>query len=90
MDIFSDAYVKGTYVPLTLARDHHPAGVEVFDEQILRLLTIEPGASYAEYDSPDKIWAKFGSTFLVSRVRSCSNELTLYTQNRDWAMRIRL
>lgn len=47
----ADGYKAGDWVPLHTARADYPGGVEAFDQAVLGLLTIEPGESYAQYDT---------------------------------------
>lgn len=60
--IYSSDYENGAWVPLRKARIDHPGGEEDFDKAVLGLLTIEPGSSYEEYPTSDKIWVKFKRT----------------------------
>lgn len=49
--IFSEDYPPGAWVPMAKARSDHPGGPEGFDQKVIGLLTIEPGESYAQYDT---------------------------------------
>ncbi|KDN38921.1 hypothetical protein RSAG8_09202, partial [Rhizoctonia solani AG-8 WAC10335] len=62
----SQDYVPGSWVALHRARDGFPdklGGQEGFDKWIVGALTINAEETYFQYNTTEKIWEKFGSTF---------------------------
>ncbi|RPD64538.1 Metallo-dependent hydrolase [Lentinus tigrinus ALCF2SS1-7] len=61
-------YEPGTWVPLTSAREAFGfGGPEGFDDWVVAALTINPSEAYVTHNTTDKIWKKFGTTFMVAR-----------------------
>ncbi|KAG8974155.1 hypothetical protein FRB93_001409, partial [Tulasnella sp. JGI-2019a] len=63
-------YKVGEWVPVNRVRGAFPSdlgGQDGFDKWVLSALRIDPAEAYSRYNSSEKIWTKFGSTFGVAR-----------------------
>jgi adenosine deaminase CECR1 len=64
--VFDVSYKAGDWIPVSRVRDAYEGGASAFDTEIERLITIAPGTAYDEFNTSDKIWTKFGSTFITA------------------------
>ncbi|KIJ35772.1 hypothetical protein M422DRAFT_34557 [Sphaerobolus stellatus SS14] len=67
-DIASSDYVGGTWIPLREARDRCSLGAEVFDDWVIGSMRVNSTEAYKTHNSATKVWQKFFSTFVVSKV----------------------
>ncbi|KAI4159016.1 MAG: hypothetical protein L6R39_000441 [Caloplaca ligustica] len=63
--IWSDSYQAGHLVPVTVAAESFPGGLEGFKAWLVSRATITPEESLDHHHGIDAIWQKFGSCFPV-------------------------
>ncbi|KAJ3548159.1 hypothetical protein NM688_g5331 [Phlebia brevispora] len=69
VSLAADNYQPSDWIPFSLARENFPSsmgGPSGFDKWFLQTLTISPAEAYKTHNTTQKIWAKFGSTFLIA------------------------